>query len=919
MNGTSAARGVHANPFVGPRPLERGQPIFGRDHEIDQLYYLLSAERIVLFHSPSGAGKSSLLQAGLLPRLQAQFDVWAPARVNLAANDAVGVNRYVRSCIVGWESEVPKELQRPIDVVGKITLAEYVASRPRRRSAPKNLVLIFDQFEEILTIDPALIDAKQEFFAQLGQLLKDPHIWAIFALREDYLASFDPYASLVPTNLKNRFRLDLMGREAAAEVIEKTAELEGRRFAPEALKRLVSDLSLMLVQQPNGEFAREPGPYIEPLHLQVACLNLWQRMEQGRTEIQESDIAEFGDVSVALADYYSSEVGKTANGDVPAERDIRLWFGEKLIRRGRVRGSVLREHGVSGKLKNELIEKLIKTHLVRPEQRAGATWYELAHDRLIEPILHDNEMWFAEHLNKLQQRALQWDHEGEPPALLLTGKDLAEAENWEIRNLSALTEVESRFLSACRQKRRRKRQGQVALAVLICLLFAISGLWVEARREQKRAEKNLALAKLAVDESLSSAGHEQARESQDSPEIEGLRKELLGKAAAFYTALIQANGGTEDLRAESASAHSRLADIDRLLDKRDDALSEYKQAIAGFEALARDKPNEVEYRQSLGYCHNWLGETLRQWYEQESTLDNSTAAQATAEYDAALQVQQQIHDAAPSNTQYTQELARTHYNLGILEDDQGEGKSAETDLRTAMGLLEPLDPLVSKHITEDPTQTTRPAAQDLARTDNDLANLYAKNGNNADARRLYERAIAIGEQLTAEKKDKREYKFELAQYYDNEARLLMKTDDETQAADKNHHALDVIEELTTPSEEIGLEEAKILELRIRILLKQGSTDALKEAEHERELMERLESGGLSHQHSLFHKIYARLASNYIELAKNDLKSGELEDADVSLKSLALVIPQLVPDDKVDAEQNYEYYEQQLKKKQAKHK
>ena len=50
-----------ANPFVGPRPIENGQPIFGRELEIDQLYYLLSAERIVLFHSPSGAGKSSLL------------------------------------------------------------------------------------------------------------------------------------------------------------------------------------------------------------------------------------------------------------------------------------------------------------------------------------------------------------------------------------------------------------------------------------------------------------------------------------------------------------------------------------------------------------------------------------------------------------------------------------------------------------------------------------------------------------------------------------------------------------------------------------------------------------------------------------------------------------------------------------------
>jgi hypothetical protein len=487
MNGTSAAQGQLTNPFVGPKPLERGQQIFGRDREIDQLYYLLSAERIVLLHSPSGAGKSSLLQAGLIPRLQAQFDVWAPARVSLAANGDIGVNRYVRSCILGFEAEVPKELQRPADEIERMTLADYVVSRPRRRSAPKNLVLIFDQFEEILTIDPASIDAKHEFFKQLGQMLKDPHIWAIFALREDYLAPFDPYASLVPTNLKNRFRLDLMGRDAASEAIEKTAELAGRRFAPEALKRLVSDLALMLVQQPDGEFSREPGPYIEPLHLQVACLNLWQRMEPDRTEIQESDIAEFGDVSVALADYYASEVGKAANGDVPVERNIRLWFGEKLIRRGRVRGSVLREHGASGKLNNDLIEKLIKTHLVRPEQRAGATWYELAHDRLIEPILHDNEMWFAQHLNKLQQRALQWDHEGEPSALLLTGKDLAEAERWAKGSHLSMTPTEDRFLGACRQQRRRMLQARAAVIILIAFFVCDLGVVVHgATRSEAR-------------------------------------------------------------------------------------------------------------------------------------------------------------------------------------------------------------------------------------------------------------------------------------------------------------------------------------------------------------------------------------------------------------------------------------------------
>jgi hypothetical protein len=58
MVGNDAGVETAANPYVGPRPFETGEPIFGRDREVTDLYYLLSAERVVLMYSPSGAGKS---------------------------------------------------------------------------------------------------------------------------------------------------------------------------------------------------------------------------------------------------------------------------------------------------------------------------------------------------------------------------------------------------------------------------------------------------------------------------------------------------------------------------------------------------------------------------------------------------------------------------------------------------------------------------------------------------------------------------------------------------------------------------------------------------------------------------------------------------------------------------------------------
>ncbi len=73
------------NPYPGPRPFVAGEKLYGRDREVTKLFYLLSAERIVVLHSPSGAGKSSLLNAGLVPRLRAErFYPWPTIRVEPA-------------------------------------------------------------------------------------------------------------------------------------------------------------------------------------------------------------------------------------------------------------------------------------------------------------------------------------------------------------------------------------------------------------------------------------------------------------------------------------------------------------------------------------------------------------------------------------------------------------------------------------------------------------------------------------------------------------------------------------------------------------------------------------------------------------------------------------------------------------------
>jgi WD40 repeat protein len=489
------------NPFVGPRPLEPGEPLYGREREIGELVLRLNAERIVLLHSPSGAGKSSLVQAGLLPRLKGSFDVWGPTRVNTEPEIAYA-NRYTLSALRGFEEQVPDPLRRPVDVLAGQTLSGYFDKRPRRRLAPPNVLLVFDQFEEILTVDPLDLDAKRELFDQLGQLLRNPRVWALFVLREDYLAPLDPFARQVPTQLRNRFRIELLEHDAAREAIIQTAREGGREFP--AVEDLIRDLAMVKVQQADGSFVSEIGPHVEPVQLQVVCQRLWDAMPEGDLSIGPEDLRQFGNVTEALAAYYKDSVARIAGGDPAVERAIRDWFGEKLITAAGVRGQVLRETGASGGLANETIDQLRATHLVRAESRAGATWYELAHDRLIEPVQRDNAVWRGEHLDPAQRQAALWELQGRPPELLLAGAALAEASRWEEENAARVTGVERRFLAESRKAQEQTDKDRryilrrwlalgASLVALVALLWGWSSYTTVKRERSRTASRELAL------------------------------------------------------------------------------------------------------------------------------------------------------------------------------------------------------------------------------------------------------------------------------------------------------------------------------------------------------------------------------------------------------------------------------------------
>ncbi len=397
------------NPYVGPRAFEPGEKLYGRDREVLSLLDLLIAERIVLLYSRSGAGKTSLIQAALAPALAARkFKSFGVMRVSLEPPPGFSLpettNRYILSLLLGMEESAPAPERLPLAELARMTLDAYLDRRQAQVGDTSRLMLVFDQFEEIL-LHPTDQPDKEAFFAQVGDVLQDRSRWALFSLREDYLGGLDPFKARLPTRLRATFRLDLLNADAAQLAIREPARDAGVQFAQDAVDKLVNDLCLVRIQQRDGTTTDQIGPYVEPVQLQVVCQSLWNGLPPGVTVITQEHLRTFGDVNQALSAFFEQSIRRAAQAARAREAALRDWFEETLITPAGTRGTVYRGKDETGGVPNAAVDVLENLHLIRGEWRAGARWYELTHDRFIGPIQKSNVVWRAARRARWQRAA----------------------------------------------------------------------------------------------------------------------------------------------------------------------------------------------------------------------------------------------------------------------------------------------------------------------------------------------------------------------------------------------------------------------------------------------------------------------------------------------------------------------------------
>jgi len=215
---------VNAEPLLYPYKYfayfeEKDRDIFfGRRREIETLLADIVTMRLVVLFARSGTGKSSLINAGVRPRLRDRDYRTLIARVG---NDPV---TSVEKAAADEELKVPPSTR---------SLAALLTGIVEREKRP--LVLFLDQFEEFFLND-ITDETRRAFVADVGRLYrtKDGGVHLVFSMREDYLAELDALRDEIPAifEKESQLRLRLLSDEQAKEAIASTGADAARHTIP---------------------------------------------------------------------------------------------------------------------------------------------------------------------------------------------------------------------------------------------------------------------------------------------------------------------------------------------------------------------------------------------------------------------------------------------------------------------------------------------------------------------------------------------------------------------------------------------------------------------------------------------------------------------------------------------------------------
>lgn len=391
------------NPWLGLGSYNEGQTIYGRDNEISALTDIILNHPAIVLYGKSGIGKSSLLKAGVFPRLR--HNAFIPVYIRLVHNTRIS---YVQQIINALNDNLSVNDLLPSSFPD-MGLWDYLHRNLFFDSTGKEVtpVIILDQFEEVFTLTDN--DHKNEipcFFRELADALNDvkpekvleaeikfkkaqkfdftqtrssgfiiqapsakdalaynlnPSFRFVFSIRDDSLYLLERNSSKIPALKLNRFNLDALEEDKAMEVI--TKPLPGL-FSQEEASRILDGLAY---------YEYEDYRVVDPAILSLFLFSYYR--EKGK--VSYNDIFE--------RYYQENTQPKLIKGCSVAYIEDNL-----LTERGNRNQIPIDDIYAAGVSKDEM-SLLLDSKILKTEKRKGTEYVEFSHDRLCEQALKNRQ------------------------------------------------------------------------------------------------------------------------------------------------------------------------------------------------------------------------------------------------------------------------------------------------------------------------------------------------------------------------------------------------------------------------------------------------------------------------------------------------------------------------------------------------
>ncbi len=439
----SSSLSLSENPYRGLEPFEAAhtQYFFGRTRMIQALAEKVSKQDFVAVVGPSGSGKSSLIRAGLLPRLKTETP-YSDVVITPTKNP---IDRLILS-LLDWQnvyslSDKLVEAKKISDLLQQdtATLQRFFIQILKDKGQTK-LLLVIDQFEELFTL---VADEKNRrlFIDTLIEISEAHFAKVVIAIRADFYGNLLADPNLGPLVNESQHNVLPLSKDELKEVIEQPAIMLGGRFQPGLVE--------IILQETMGQ----PG-YL-PL-LEFALTQLWDdQTESGMLTIESYN--EIGRVAGAMAKAAEQVVKKYQQTN---KTDLIRQVFVRLVQPG-LNAPDTRRRATKDEFSHQESEEIWDVVKDLADARLVVTNYdtatqdetvEVSHEALIqgwsrlgEWVEGDRE-FLTWRQSQLDPEIRKWEFSHRDSGSLLHGESLYIAKKWLRDRINDLSDEEKEFI-----------------------------------------------------------------------------------------------------------------------------------------------------------------------------------------------------------------------------------------------------------------------------------------------------------------------------------------------------------------------------------------------------------------------------------------------------------------------------------------